>query len=89
MVALWCLCGNSLAAQDDFAFSSHFFASADWQLSGEQILDALTRLLEGGDAEDHDGKIAAGGGDGATGALYECDRCGRLWMRLPEGHFVT
>lgn len=91
---LECVCGHALAGTRDFAFSSHFFAASDWQEAGEQILDAMVRLLA---ADAHttagdDGAVGADGDHGADdddvalGAVYACEHCGRRWLRLPNGH---
>lgn len=83
MTWLECVCGHALAGERDFAYSSHFFSAADWQEAGEQILEAMGRLLaaahdsaDGDDTEDMDDVI---------GAVYACERCGRRWLRLPDG----
>lgn len=85
---LECVCGHSLAGAGDFAYSSHFFSSADWQEAGEQILEAMTRLLA------EDARETPGAGDDAedgendesmAGAVYACEHCGRRWLRLPAG----
>lgn len=92
---LECICGHSLAGAHDFAFSSHFFAAADWQEAGEQILEAMVRLLAadmhelvGGD-DDHSGDedgTSVGDENGAMGAVYACEHCGRRWLRLPNAY---
>lgn len=90
MTWLECICGHSLASADDFAYSSHFFSSADWQEAGEQILEAMARLL----AEDGSAATAGGEDDGVdgtngegavSGAVYACAHCGRRWLRLSNG----
>lgn len=84
MTWLECVCGHSLAGAHDFAFSSHFFSSSDWQEAGEQILEAMVRLLAadahetaGADEDDEDDVL---------GAVYACEHCGRRWLRLPAAH---
>ncbi|HEX6799999.1 MAG TPA: hypothetical protein VF116_19965 [Ktedonobacterales bacterium] len=90
MTWLECVCGHSLAGTRDFAFSSHFFAASDWQEAGEQILDAMVRLLAAGAHEtagdDGDDSLGADDEDAMLGAVYACEHCGRRWLRLPNGH---
>ena len=88
MTGLECICGHSLAGEHDFAFSSHFFSATDWQEAGEQILEAMVRLLAADAREmagDGDGSDGAGDEDAMTGAVYACEHCGRRWLRLPDG----
>ena len=94
MTWLECVCGHSLAGTRDFAFSSHFFAASDWQEAGEQILEAMVRLLAAdahvmaGDDGDGDGDSTDGADDeeAMLGAIYACEHCGRRWLRLPNMH---
>lgn len=91
MTWLECVCGHSLAGAHDFAFSSHFFAASDWQEAGEQILDAMVRLLAANahDPAGDDGDASGGGADdedAMLGAVYACEHCGRRWLRLPDAH---
>lgn len=93
MTWLECVCGHALASADDFAYSSHFFSSSDWQEAGEQILEAMARLLATDGREPADGEHSDGeDGDGErdddsilTGAVYACAHCGRHWMRVSSG----
>lgn len=85
MTWLECVCGHSLASGGDFAYSSHFFASADWQEAGEQILEAMARLLESdGSSTDTSGE-GQDADDTNGAALLACAHCGRRWLRLSDG----
>lgn len=83
MTSLECVCGHSLAGEHDFAYNSHFFSAADWQEAGEQILEAMARLLAADAHETTDGE--ADDDDSVIGAVYACEHCGRRWLRLPDG----
>lgn len=90
MTWLECVCGHSLAGAGDFAYSSHFFASADWQEAGEQILETMAKLLASDGRETADGESGGDGSDrdddcALTGAVYACAHCGRRWLRLATG----
>jgi hypothetical protein len=84
MTWLFCTCGHSLATRGDFAYAGHFFAASDWQEAGDQILDAMSRLLAADAhataADDEDESLAD---EDTTGVVYACDHCGRHWLRLP------
>ncbi len=95
MTWLECVCGHSLASAGDFAYSSHFFAAADWQEAGEQILEAMARLLAadgrepaiGEDGKDDGQRGGEHEDEGAmTGVVYACAHCGRRWLRLSLQH---